>query len=339
MTSTADSQLSWEIQRIDLSDFLNIDAIELRHRFRSDRPKLLIYSLSKLSWSGIVRVSPVDNALCALADIYPAVFKAQYKWTSSVVDDLAVYKNFCADLKAAGLSRHTIPWELFGNYVQWGAYAGSDRRGFCRDAPFMGLHRVSSFLVPNGCIDAVVDYHQSQLEQFASHSFVPAPEGQDRGGGYGSGDDEKTRILQHIHRMRLPDETSLRSALEDICGSLRGALDRIDSGLTFEWDVHYKHIARPPAQFRLMDFEPSDKNKDLEQEIFLLRAKLVRQLAWPQLYGTVHAQLKALDDFSQTAAPESREFIDQLSDELQGFLSVVEDRYPVILANPLEEIA
>jgi hypothetical protein len=338
VTDMNEKRGGWTVRGARVSEFAGADIGAFTSRFRSDHPTLVIYSLESLPWTGVIRTAPVDQALCALSDDYPGVYKAEDEWLRRMVDDAKIYKLFCREIKGAGVARADVAHEIFGRYVNWGVYGGGGR-GFGKSAPYMGSHRVAAHLVPNELSGAVIDYHVRQLEQFGEHALVSAPEGSE----YWQGDEiggRSLQLFQHVLSARCPDAVEYRRRVEEICVELEEALDKLERGIAFTWDVHYPNIIRPPVNFFVHYINWGTEFRELEEKAFLLRAQLVRRLAWPQLYRPMYRQVEVLrEQYNLADSPSVSPFVVRLYDELLRCLDAIESKYPVVVENPLERLS
>jgi len=340
----------FSIREVCLKDFARINLGVFTERYRGDNPVLLLYEMSCLPWTGIVRCAPANKALCAMADDYPALANSIYWWTAEQVGSRRVYDSFVREIEEAGTSLDEAATEIFGDYVNWGGYGGEKKNlpGFGENQPLLGMHRISSHLVPIEALERFIQYYQRQLTQFGEHALIEAVEEAEYFNKlypYNSyeaqmHDHEFMKIFIGMPRARCWDDDAYQKELAKIKEQLLDALNTIARFGKFDLKVHYKYVVRPGANFRVGEINWNTVFVGAEKEIFLLRARLVRKLAWPQLYHDVKSacdDIEAKIDAAKSAPAGllDLEFLQNLLHELALCREAIEYAYPVILEDPL----
>ena len=323
----------WKIVETELRSFEGIDFNRFTEKYRGEQPTLLVYRLQKLPWTGIIRVSPKDQALCAVADSYPSFFRATYDFFTEIVDDSEIYKLFCTELKDSGLKPKSAPLELFGNYVQWGEYGGKIS-SFGIDSPFMGLHRLDSVLFPNEFFEDLISYHQDQLYQFRNFAFIEAPEGSDYV-SYEDGNAWNAPIFSHLLKMKFLTQDDYFEALTALKAELTEVIGSIKSGRFEGFNYHYKHIVRPPLQFNLITEIDDFAEEYISLEIFQLRLELIQLLGWPQFYIPLLGQYEDILNFHEEKNHCDNDLFNSLVSNLGEVIKDIENKYPIVKLSPI----
>ena len=334
MTATSNELEEREIQ---LTDLVVEDAeafFELG--FRRAEATALVCRLPSLGHTSVVVCAPLDRYLCGVQE-YPQLRNALYTYTTAeLISSDAFYDAFLGTLKKAGIKKELVPKALFAPYAQWGAYGTEMRPAFGK--LFRGLsfdRRITSALVPDSLVNKVIDHWRTQITQFGDYAWCDAPE-------------SLNRLIDDPAFSEIPDRSSIAYESEDYDALVRNsfvseedeehAVTRLreivacleigDSRCVRLFPLHVAkatpgiHLGRKPRLPRLT------------WERVELRAKATRLLGWPWHYPSIKSQLDAVSERRRLFRDEEA-FLQGIEADLRNYMIRMEEKYPVILQNPL----
>lgn len=333
----------FETVEIDLRDVAIANTREFfKLGFRKNVPVVLICRLGDLDHSSLIRCSPLNTYFSGIGD-YPAFSRGLHDYTSSsLVDSTDFYKGFLNELMKAGIDKTQLPKQLFSYYAHWGAYCKQTKGAF--RSKFNGVAfdgRVGSALVPDKAVPAVLRYWNHQLEQFGRLSFYAADEELNEVVGDPLFDFAQSKSWG---RFSSPDYAALAGNVflnpgdeEVALVRLREILHRLRDSEDFVPDLFPLHMVKVTPSISLMSSAsyPEKANADRAWERALLRSKIVRRLGYVWQYPTIVSRLSNLRDGNLRAEDDRCSMLDEIEFELEGYLSDMQKRYPVIGENPL----
>jgi hypothetical protein len=295
---------------------------------------LLVYRLGKLPWTGIAKVAPLEQALCGLADITPQVFGSLYDWSELRVREEATYKAFVAEMKLHGMGVDDISTSFFSPYASFSGFGNNAGRRFGRKERPLGLHRFGAVLVENASAGPFIDFYHRQLSEFGRLAFIAAPEGSDKERGADSADVDLS-LFRHLPRDHAGSDKMHEGVLQNARNALVSAVERLERGDSLDLRLRYQDVVRPPISLGLTHRgEFGSPSSAMEEEVYLLRAKFLRMLAWPQTYSKL---VFCMEDINRglSEGVGKLNFLKVFSDAIRECVVALETRYPVLLSNPL----
>ncbi len=357
----------WQVREVDLAEIGPIDFESFSARFRSDEPTLLVYHLRDLPWVGVAKCAPLNHMLWATEFDGLGQFRTQRAWSAPLARDKVVYTAFRRELRRARIRKSAIPWELLGPYAHWGAYL-DENPSLSFKLTWFGRYRVWGSIAPITFKDALVEFYSRQIQQFGRYAFWPAPEGSEED----SNDDRPiqanltgylgARLWKHPTRFTHTSESERREALLPLRDELKRVIARLEAGEEWNLPLHYEDVIRPAPMFLLVgepmpatddpalgaialamgNFVDSGARTALDAEVCCYRARLVRLLAWPSLYRSTFGDDPMFREglIRQARAPHFAGAMPyDLVEEMLLFKQEMEERYPVLLENPIAGLA
>ena len=345
------SSFKWKTIEIECSDFKGFNIEDLNAQFRCEQPVLLVYKFKYLSWTGIVKIAPLDHMLAATESDPYQIFRQLSTWGKSLIEDEEVYKNFNKELKSMGLKKE-VPHSFFGTYAGYSAYLGKASKSF---KPFQSHYtfRIAGICLPDEFTPLMIDYYQRQLEQFGDLEFCSVAE------GFESSKKAFKIKIDHFPKYKDADVMNhpfnpswqpdlYESEIERLADVVR-LIDKIKNMLEqkkltgcIELDMFYHYRVRPAffmtnvEQVQVGEFEWSKE----DVELCGLRARLLRELAWPQAYKHLMVSkikgwiLKMDETHPMIRMAGTYNFVD----EMTAYFKETAERYPVLFENPLVDL-
>ena len=372
MESQKKPNTHWQIIETDLTEIGNADLKSFTARFRSDEPTLLIYRLKQLPWTGVAQCAPLNHMLWATEGMTSQLYSS-FSWSNKLNNDKAVYDAFCRELKMAGISRKAVPGDLFRYYTYYDSYLGKSSLGFKLFG--MGQFRIAGYLLPNEYAGKLISYYEKQLQEFDNFAFLPAVEGLEFDEPHDIEAGKKgilsAKLWHHPLRSDYSNEMERLVELEIRSDLISEMIQKLESGRKVDLPLHYHDAIRPATWFALGRSKKilwegnhywlrAEEFPDtaLDVNLYGLRAKLIRILAWPSFYFSVESRLEnwsllsgikhELDDglsnpdYCVDEINKLRETLNNKQaitynfiDEIYAFKKEMEARYPVLTDNPL----
>ena len=346
------NDLKWKIIEIECSEFNGFNIEELNAQFRCDQPVLLIYKFKFLPWTGVAKIAPIDHMLVAPESDSYQIFRQLSKWGSSLNDDKGVYENFKKELKTMRLKKE-VPMNFFHAYAGRSSFLGKSSNAF---KPFQSNYafRIAGICLPNAFYSLMVDHYFRELVQFGGLAFYPVMEGYENS-------DEAFDIIKHMHLVCYKDADVMKhpfnshwnkemynddaERLKDVkrlIDKIKNMLEQKKKTGNITLDLFYHNRIRPVFfmmnidDYKVGDFEWT---KD-DVELYGLRARLLRELAWPQSYK--HLMISDINDWI-VKMDENHPMIRMVGtynfvDEMTTYFKEMAERYPVLFENPLVDL-
>lgn len=329
--------MPWTIRKAAFSEIAGSNITEFSERFRGTDPVLIVYPLTLLPWTGVIKCAPLNFALCAAGWSRPLDLACSEWVRRKTVINNETFKLFQREIAALPSSPESAPRE-FLSVLPWNHVEGSRawERRFGKNQPYLGRGRVFGFVVPNRSVEAVIQLCNEELESYGEHAFVAAHEGIEKGrtwpnrrnDGY-----DPFQILDHVPRHIVTDENTRQAILRELYVAMQAGLGTLEKGQSWEPDLFYLDRINPPAWFILgsegvMNY-PADA---VEAEIYAMRARIIRLLGWPQAYTSVSTALEQFDSQSKQFPLRFRMPFD-IRHELSSYLAETEARYPALSRN------
>jgi len=344
---------SWRIIDIELADLGSSDVAEFSIRYRSSEPTILIYRLKELPWIGVAKCAPLNFMLWATELSGHLQHVDERRWVEPIHNEKSIYDAFRRDLKRAKISKKEVPYQLLGPYCQWGSYLGKSSLAF--DGISIGMFRVAGTLAPSEYKDKLIDFYTKQLVQLGRFAFFPASEGEESKERPTSETLRKgyldARLWRHPLRKDYRGEDERQQLLAHRCEEVKQVIRHLEADNDWDLSLHYHDAVRPGPTFLVERYDLSYKgvrvnvgpdefpDTQMDVELYALRARLIRLLAWPNFYRSVDSlgiwqEIENLQKRGELLATQSSPY--NFVEEILAFKREMEERYPVLLENPLK---
>ncbi|MCC5864871.1 MAG: hypothetical protein JJU31_07140 [Wenzhouxiangella sp.] len=332
--------MRWEVVKVSPEFFVGITWEHISRKVRSANPVLLVCDIPQCKWTVVHALSPVGFIFKSVA-VYPAFENAISEWLTTIANDSDVRKLFIGILRGLGIRKDDSEVFYFGEYPnRMSGFGESEGWELLR----MGRHM--SLTTPQSLGGSAIEYLFNQLDSFGKGSFEGFPENQelydpsspesltdnsgwlfeDRGNSEFVG-----ASLPRLSHLRQSQIRSLKFEIDHVrrygglhCRVLKRfiskhpllvvpALSSITSGMS---------VLSADSEDTEPDHRLIYELRDLEVEVFRLRAMLVRALDSLMFYESA---LYALQENSLDSTVRYN---------LMSYVENIEKQYPVVCQHP-----
>lgn len=305
------------------------------------RPKrAIVYEsdLRSIPWTLLIFTAPGGALFHAAFADYPAFVAGFSGWRLRMWEDEESAAKIASEIRDEGFRLEEFPDILDVLETEAPSLKRLSRKPIFR----FSRNTMIPIVVPAASTSSVLDYFDAQLHQFGSRSFYAKR-------GLAAKPLQEAAILEQIlnssdpmyalilafgippRLQNLPLLLQTRDVLEQVVDAVeRGELKRYHFDRVFKArPIFYRHDLKRV----LVSHEEAGLDAELEDTCNALRARLVRTLAWPEMYGAVRHFLSEDRPRWDAASRQTRDS-KELFSELTQYISNVEGRYPVVLRNP-----
>ena len=317
---------------------------------RTDIPVIVVTRLDSLKWTVLNLLSPLGSVFYGV-DVHYNLRNAVADWIGSffdhehMEDDPFIRKSFMREIREVKIKMTDRQVCYLGDYPN--CRPGFGVKGYSDPLMFRRHLMVSG---PMEIEESLIEYFLEQVSQFGGMAFHPVSESNSmRVTGPMNINNRATRLFYDLPKAH-------GDVSHDVCLSIRKVvLDDLCREL--DWIKTHGRPSFPLESIHLGEWfprvRPSSSNKKqqilgedgrvatcsvgdggissdcdlglVDVSIFRVRAKIIRALAWPASYS--QAVLNLNDQHGSAMDAEVRR-------ELVGYVSDIEDRYPVVTRNP-----
>jgi hypothetical protein len=310
----------------------------LKLSYRQEEAVILRCAVPSLSHTSVIICSPLNHYFCALRE-YPVFARALNDYTAAtLIPSDTFYKGLMAEARMNRIKKDTFPRGLFAPYAYWGAYGASMHGAIGKDFNSFTLQeRVRSCFVPDAAVDRVIQHWINQLEAFGQDSFYVAKE-------------ELNQLLGSPGFSEVPDNSKIPYQSPDLYALTRNVfpnpeheglamarlreivskLEQADRDVIKLFPLHM--VKSSPSVYLNL---AKHSFPGLAWERAILRSKVVRLLGWIWHYPSIATQLAGLKEKRLQFGDERDAVFGSIVSELETYLLEMEQKYPIILENPL----
>jgi hypothetical protein len=280
--------------------------------YRGEDILLAMTDLPELGWSVLNLFSPLNKAFFFFRQ-YGALSRSIRDWAAPLVADLPTHRHLQSTLRRMRVSTKSL-------VAGWLLGAVPAMSGEKYKVVFSNSYRHFSTSCPISKKADVIEHFERQVLSFGQQSCFYCEEATRLVHSVGGPSEPLIGHLPvHLYPQRRLDHLhELRRQLSEIVQSL-------DRRARFVESLSPAYFAWTPWSFSRA-FPEFSECPELSNEIILLRAQLLRQLAWPSYYDLVFDILNNPVEFGLPRL---------VQEELMAYMNEIEATFPVVTDNPL----
>lgn len=312
---------------------------QLSQRYGSRDAIGLITRLEALQNFVVVNLlAPQNSAFWGVCNKY--IDSREHLEKAGLRDDEVTRKLFLRDLRRASVKRMDPAIHLFRVYDDYFPRRSRSYPGFSEDGVTLESYRFISYGCNEIALPRLIADLESQAQQFGDLGFFAVDDCINLNpGNYVAKEKPPYDYLFRRWVVAGYDGHKRTEWFSALKCHMEHTLTRIMAGDKLDVPVSPVYFINPGASFVLMDKESGwyDEVGDATcRTIMSIRARLVRELAWPAFYNDVcHALAPGFDGEPRRIDTYGRLEPYDIVTELEEYKQVVERRYPCLLENPL----